>query len=176
MGDPRLNSVHLDPSRRDNFRRARDVLLQDRGNETMYAERLRTQEPDIGSTFIHNVGNGVPPSLELWLSDREFIYPLKIGLNTVGRSADNDVVVEDLYISRRHCAILVHSNLVCILQDIASKNGTYINGARIAGPTPLKPGDEIRICNRQFTFQTRQAQPAGPAGAAPQAPTRTIAG
>ena len=175
MGDPRLNSLHLDPTRRQEFRRAREVLLQTRGNETIYAERKRDEEPAPGSTFIqNNEGKVAPANLEMWLVDREFIYPLKIGLNTLGRSADNDVVVEDLYISRRHCAILVHHDQTCVLQDVASKNGTFINGARIAGPTSLKPGDEIRICNRQFVFQTRTANPNGPAPG--PNPTRTIAG
>jgi pSer/pThr/pTyr-binding forkhead associated (FHA) protein len=175
MGDPRLNSLHLDPTRRQEFRRAREVLLQARGNETIFAERKRSEESDPGTTFIHNnKGNAPPATLDLWLVDREFIYPLKVGLNTLGRSADNDVVVEDLYISRRHCAILVHHDNTCVLQDVASKNGTFINGARISGPTPLKAGDEIRICNRQFVFQTRAASPDGPA--APPNPTRTIAG
>lgn len=176
MGDPRLNSLHLDPTRRQDFRRAREVLLQTRGNETICAERKRDEDADPGTTFIanHN-GNASPPAtLEVWLVDREFIYPLKVGLNTMGRSADNDVVVEDLYVSRRHCAVLVHSDHACVLQDIASKNGTYINGARIAGPTSLKAGDEIRICNRQFVFQTRSANPQGPV--VPPSPTRTIAG
>src|SRR5262245_5041032 len=154
MGDPRLNSLHLDPTRRQEFRRAREVLLQTRGNETIYAERKRDEEPDPGSTFIqNNDGKAAPTNLEMWLVDREFIYPLKIGLNTLGRSADNDVVVEDLYISRRHCAILVHHDNSCVLQDTASKNGTYLNGAKISEPTKLRPGDEIRICNRQFVFQ-----------------------
>ncbi len=175
MGDPRLNSLHLDPTRRQEFRRAREALLQSRGNETIYAERQRCESPDPGTTFIHqNKSDAPPPNLELWLADREFIYPLKVGLNTLGRSTDNDVVVEDLYISRRHCAILVHHDHTCVLQDIASKNGTFINGARISGPTSLKPGDEIRICNRQFVFQTRTASPNDPAPA--PNPTRTLAG
>ena len=174
MGDPRLNSLHLDSTRRQEFRRAREALLQARGNETIYAERKRAEESDPGTTFIHNNKANAPPSnLEVWLVDREFIYPLKVGLNTLGRSADNDVVVEDLYISRRHCAILVHHDNSCVLQDVASKNGTFINGARIAGPTPLKAGDEIRICNRNFVFQTRVANPNGPPS--PPNPTRTIA-
>src|SRR5262245_51200435 len=137
MGDPRLNSLHLDPTRRQEFRRAREALLQSRGNETIYAERQRNESVDPGTTFIHNnkSDSPPPPTLELWLVDREFIYPLKIGLNTMGRSTDNDVVVEDLYISRRHCAILVHHDHTCVLQDVASKNGTFINGTRIAGPT-----------------------------------------
>src|SRR5262245_9141301 len=161
MGDPRLNSLHLDPTRRQDFRKAREALLQSRGNETIFAERKRNEESDPGTTFIHNRGAAPPPTLEVWLVDREYIYPLKVGLNTMGRSADNDVVVEDLYVSRRHCAVLVHSDNTCVLQDVASKNGTFLNGAKIGGPTKLKSGDEIRICNRQFVFQTRAAHPDG---------------
>ena len=65
------------------------------------------------------------------------------------------MVVQDSYISRRHCAILVHAGEACELHDTASKNGTLVNGARIAGPTFLKSGDQIRISNSQFVFQAR---------------------
>jgi hypothetical protein len=174
MGDPRLNSLHLDPVRRQDYRRAREALLQSRGNETIYAERQRVDDPDANHTFINNQGGAPPAAVDFWLVDRDYIYPLKVGLNTMGRSADNDVVVEDLYISRRHCAILVHHDNSCILHDTASKNGTFLNGTKIAGPTPLKAGDEIRICNRQFVFLNRAAAPEGPA--ANPHPTRTIAG
>jgi pSer/pThr/pTyr-binding forkhead associated (FHA) protein len=173
MSDPRLNSLHLDSARRQDFRRAKEVLLQARGNETIYAEQKRQGEPDPGTTFIHNKGCPPPASLEVWLTDREFIYPLKVGLNTLGRSADNDVVVEDLYVSRRHCAILVHHDNSCVLQDTASKNGTYLNGAKISAPTNLRPGDEIRICNRQFVFQSRSDRDRS--SSEPANPTRTIA-
>src|SRR5262245_51648760 len=131
MGDPRLNSLHLDPSRRQDFRRAREVLLQERGNETIYAERER--EPDPSNTLIRSPSSvkNPPPNLVQWLVDKEYIYPLVVGLNTMGRSADNDLVVEDLYISRRHCAILVHHDGSCVLHDMSSKNGTYLNGLKI---------------------------------------------
>src|SRR5215831_845583 len=108
MGDPRLNSMHLDAARRQDYRRAREELLRARGNHTLYAEHC-PGEPDAGSTCIrHLPGGGVsgpPPELEYWLVDRDFIYPLKVGLNTLGRSGDNDVVVAEAYVSRRHCAI-----------------------------------------------------------------------
>jgi pSer/pThr/pTyr-binding forkhead associated (FHA) protein len=81
---------------------------------------------------------------------------LKIGVNTVGRSSENDVVVRDAYISRRHCAILVHLHNGCELHDTASKNGTYLNGKRLDGPHRLQSGDEIRICERQFVFMTKE--------------------
>jgi hypothetical protein len=171
MADPRLNSLHLDPSRRQDYRRARDVLLQSRGSETICAERQH-EESAANNTLIRE-GTAPPAGLQCWLTDREYIYPLKIGLNTLGRSADNDVVVEDLYVSRRHCAVLMHHDHSCELQDTASKNGTYINGSKISGPTALKPGDTIRICNREYVFQNRAAVPDGPIGVSP---TRTVAG
>lgn len=179
MSDPRLNSLHLDPNRRQDFRRAREALLQSRGTETVYAERKRSDESEAGTTCIQNKGGTAPSHLEFWLLDREFIYPLKVGLNTMGRSADNDVVVEDLYISRRHCAILVHHDKSCTLHDVASKNGTFLNGTKIGGPTTLKCGDEIRICNRQFVFLNRadaleDALARGVDAAGVVSPTKTI--
>jgi len=164
MADPRLNSLHLEPPRRQDYRRAREALLQSRGMHTLYAERGQLQEADdprASHTCVRNVGEAPPEGVDLWLVDKDFLYPLKVGLNTLGRSADNDVVVEDLYVSRRHCAVLVHHDRTCELHDTASKNGTFLNGTRIGGPTPLKPGDEIRICNRQFVFLTRDGKPAG---------------
>jgi hypothetical protein len=167
MGDPRLNSIHLDNIRRQDFRRARDELLDARGTQTLYAEL--SQPPSASATFINQpVPGQTAPPLNLWLADREFIYPLKVGLNTLGRSSDNDLVVEELYISRRHCAILVHHDGSCLLQDMSSKNGTFLNGIKINGPTKLRTGDEIRICNRQFVFVAKNAPPSsGP-------PTNTI--
>jgi hypothetical protein len=160
MGDPRLNSLHLDPIRRQDFRRARDELLRARGNETLYAERQQAADHS-GTVICQPDAARVPAGVHFWLVDRDYIYPLKVGLNTLGRSSDNDIVVEELYISRRHCAILVHHTGQCVLHDMSSRNGTYLNNVRISGPTPLHAGDEIRICNRQFIFLNRDVPPPG---------------
>ena len=102
--------------------------------------------------------------------DKEGVYPLRLGLNTIGRMPDNEVVLEDPYISRRHCAIVVHAGNGVELHDIASKNGTYINGRRLEGPTPLKPGDEIRMCERNLVLICRPGlqPPAGYAATLPK--------
>ena len=173
--DPRFNSLHLDPARRQDYRRAREVLLDSRGVQTVYVERRQgegTSGTDPSATMCQASGPA-PATAQFWLLDREFIYPLKIGVNTMGRSSDNDVVVEDLYVSRRHCAVLVHHDGTCELHDTASKNGTFLNGGRLKGPTPLRPGDEIRICNRQFVFQTRNAPASPPPDPSPA--THTLA-
>ena len=87
--------------------------------------------------------------------DRESAYPLKIGVNTIGRLPDNDVVIPGAYVSRRHCAILVHAGDGCELYDIASKNGTYINGQKMTSPVRLKPGDDIRMCDQHLVYMSR---------------------
>jgi|SRR5215469_13739016 len=162
MVDPRLNSLHLDPVRRQDYRRARDRLLHSRGDHTVYAERLGGPDSDVSSTFIRQQAAAAPADLKYWLADKEFIYPLKVGVNTLGRSGDNDVVVEDAFVSRRHCAILVHLQQGCELHDTASKNGTYVNGSKLAGPAVLRSGDEIRVCDRHFVFLAKSDAPDGP--------------
>jgi hypothetical protein len=164
MGDPRLNSLHLEPVRRENYRRARDVLLGARGCQTLYAERQESGDPEARSPTLIVKENAPAAAATYWLADREFIYPLKVGVNTLGRSSDNDVVVEDAFVSRRHCAILVHATQVCELHDTASKNGTFVNGTRISGPVTLKCGDQIRLSNQNYTFMSRSGspEPAGP--------------
>jgi len=161
MIDPRLNSVHLEAPRRQDFRRAREALLDARGYQTLEAE-LGDDDSDSSpsNTLIQkSVLSDPSKRLHCWLADDQYVYPLKVGLNTVGRSSDNDIVVPDCFISRRHCAILVHLQNGCELHDTASKNGTFLNGAKLAHPTKLKPGDVIRICERRFVFVTKDDKP-----------------
>jgi hypothetical protein len=167
MNDPHLNSVHLDFPRRQDFRLARDGLLDARGLHTLAVEN---HDAELGKgefgTMTQNFRDPIPPESDYWLTDQERVYPLRVGVNTIGRLPDNDVVIEGPYVSRRHCAILVHAGANCEVHDIASKNGTYVNGLRLCGPTQLAAGDEIRMCDRQFTFMSRNApkDPAGHAG------------
>ena len=159
--DPRLNSVHLEAPRRQDFRRAREVLLDARGYPTLQVE-LGNDDSDSSSsnTLIQKSVLSHPSKrLHCWLADDQYVYPLKIGLNTLGRSSDNDIVVADHFISRRHCALLVHLEKGCELHDTASKNGVFVNGDKLAHPTTLKPGDVIRICERRFVFVTKDEKP-----------------
>jgi hypothetical protein len=166
MADSRLNSIHLDPNRRQDFRQARDALLGARGTQTQALENREgfPWSPEVNNTAIQNLENRAPPDAKFVLMDKEYTYPLKVGLNTIGRMPDNDVVLQDPYVSRRHCAILVHTGNTCEVHDIASKNGTFVNGRKINGPTSLQNGDEIRMCGKQLVFLTKaDAQvPEGP--------------
>jgi pSer/pThr/pTyr-binding forkhead associated (FHA) protein len=121
--------------------------------------------PD-SKTVVQSLENRMPAGVDYALVDKDSVFPLKVGLNTVGRLPDNDVVIEDAFISRRHCAILIHTQTHPELHDVASKNGTFLNGNKLAGPTPLKSGDEIRMCDRQLVFVCKSAPPNYPTQAA----------
>ena len=60
----------------------------------------------------------------------------------IGRSAQNEVVIEDPSLSRHH-ARLEFQNGKALIEDLGSLNGTMINGERIQGVRALKPGDQL---------------------------------
>jgi pSer/pThr/pTyr-binding forkhead associated (FHA) protein len=151
-----LNSIHLEAPRREEFRRARSRLIDACGDQTRC---VMDRRPDLDSsdskTMLQSMEQRLPTGSEFALMNNDQIYPLKVGLNTIGRLPDNDVVIEDAYVSRRHCAILVHTGSESELHDVASKNGTFLNGSRLSGPTPLHSGDEIRMCDCHLVFVSK---------------------
>lgn len=166
MVDPHSTAFIWRPRAGRNSARRGRPFSRRTGGHTLSAEKGVDGAADSPSNTLICKDSLCHPStrLRFWLADDQFIYPLKIGLNTVGRASDNDVVVADCFISRRHCAILMHTRRGCELHDTASKNGTFLNGAKLLRPTALKSGDTIRICDRQFVFVAgdRPAAPASP--------------
>ncbi len=59
-------------------------------------------------------------------------YQLNEGDNTIGRSPDNDMVVEDTAISRRHALVRVQDDRI-VLVDLGSSGGTAVGGGRLEG-------------------------------------------
>jgi len=64
---------------------------------------------------------------------------------TMGRDPANALPLPDPRASRRHAVLAPSALGLWMLRDLASSNGTFVNGKRIEGPTPLKPGDKIRV-------------------------------
>lgn len=162
MSDPRLCSVHLEsPARREDYRRAREAVLGACGQKTLAFDQSHLDEiAALQTQHVEQSSESRPARFSL--IDQDGIHTLKIGVNTIGRMPDNDIPVADGSVSRRHCAIVVHSTSGCEVYDTASKNGTYVNGQRINGLTALKAGDHIRLCDRQFVFIAGQiAEEAG---------------
>ena len=76
---------------------------------------------------------------------------LEPGVAHLGRAEDNDLVLTDIGVSRRHARILVQSNGVWI-EDLGSGNGTYCKGQRVTRHA-LKTGDEILVDPFTLAFE-----------------------
>jgi pSer/pThr/pTyr-binding forkhead associated (FHA) protein len=62
----------------------------------------------------------------------------------IGRMRENDLVIDNLSVSRFHAALVREGERV-VLEDSDSENGCYVNGKRVEGWAVVEPGDEIRI-------------------------------
>lgn len=148
MADVRFQSIHLEgQSRRDLFRLARAKMKDCCGVMTMAGD-LRQLSDDAPVTDATKAIQAPDPTTVYFLKEGETVHRLAVGVNSVGRLPDNAIVLADDHVSRRHCAVIVHSDGRCEIHDIASKNGTLLNGKRLSGPTPLKPGDQITLCGK----------------------------
>lgn len=70
------------------------------------------------------------------------------GLN-LGRAPENHVVIEDEGVSRFH-AHMLFDNGALWLRDAGSRNGVFVNGARVTQHQALKVGDEVQIAKHRF--------------------------
>jgi pSer/pThr/pTyr-binding forkhead associated (FHA) protein len=76
-----------------------------------------------------------------------------------------DLVIEDPQVSRRHASVRPAGDALEV-EDHGSLNGTWVNGARVTGPTRLAPGDRVRLGDT--TFEVEAAARAAPTEARPQ--------
>ncbi|NLV76801.1 MAG: FHA domain-containing protein [Tissierellia bacterium] len=81
-------------------------------------------------------------------------YPL-VGQITLGRGNDNQIILKDPYISKKHLKI-VEDEGKFYLEDLNSSNGTYVNGERIMDVVELKNGDRIRVGQVEFLYVNRE--------------------
>jgi pSer/pThr/pTyr-binding forkhead associated (FHA) protein len=66
------------------------------------------------------------------------------GTVTIGRGRDADLVLADELVSRRHAQVALDGP-GAVVEDLGSRNGTYVNGERIHGPVRLEPGDQLQL-------------------------------
>jgi DNA-binding winged helix-turn-helix (wHTH) protein len=71
-------------------------------------------------------------------------HSLVQGPNVIGRTGDADICIDRTEVSRCHARIVVQGT-TATLEDLGSKNGTYLNGERLERPALLGNGDEIWI-------------------------------
>lgn len=72
------------------------------------------------------------------------VYELTEDVTNLGRDITNDIVINDREVSRHHLRLMRGAEGHTI-EDLGSTNGTFVNGKRISGATPLNNGDLIAL-------------------------------
>ena len=82
----------------------------------------------------------------------------------IGRSLSSEVAINDRFLSRHH-ARLRRTGEGWVIEDLGSRNGTFVNGARVDSPTILRPGDIITMSASVIRVAEPGAKPLpGPPG------------
>lgn len=74
--------------------------------------------------------------------DRVGEHILKRAVVSLGRHADNDIVLDDLALSRFHARIERRGDRYVVV-DLGSQNGVFLNGVRVSGEAVIRPGDRV---------------------------------
>jgi hypothetical protein len=100
-----------------------------------------TDHEDLPTETPYLIAQSGPLQGERWLLQRDRFL--------IGRGEECDIVVPDRQISRQH-ARLSRTPQGVLVEDLGSKNGTYVNGVRAEGPTALQDGDVVQVA---FTLE-----------------------
>jgi pSer/pThr/pTyr-binding forkhead associated (FHA) protein len=100
--------------------------------------------------------------------------PLSGSPVTLGRRSDNDLVVDEGTVSRRH-ALIMETPDGFVVRDLSTTNGTYVNTDNIGlGEKALSHGDEIRLAGSKVRFIFREEGPGTVTMAGDPPPTGAI--
>jgi len=72
------------------------------------------------------------------------VFELQKDVIYIGRDVNNDVVVNDSEVSRKHARLVMRSGGYA-LEDLGSTNGTFVSGQRLMGAHMLRPGETIML-------------------------------
>ena len=120
--------------------------------DTPQASTLIRTVPRCGYGFIGEVQEptaGAQPTssrahLRPQLISKRREWSLSEGANVIGRDPDCAVMIDVPNVSRRHACIVV-TGTEATIEDLGSKNGTYLNGRRVRETTRLADGCQMRI-------------------------------
>ncbi len=147
-------------------------LLEDAGSTNgTYADGRRVRQAGITPGSVIRFGNpadgpwavlsrppdpraGQPTRLEVPSPTGAFrrptaVRPLPARTVRIGRAPDNDLVIDDLLVSRHHAELRAGPDGGHRIADVGSHDGTYLNGRRVT-EAPVRPGDIIGIGHSAF--------------------------
>jgi pSer/pThr/pTyr-binding forkhead associated (FHA) protein len=106
-------------------------------------------------------GQQIPLHIDCFVIDRDRVrirllpdqqIPLDIDCFVIGRESDCHLAVPSPSVSRRHAQLRLEDGQWSI-EDLRTRNGTWVNGQQIHSRTPLSHNDEIRVPNFTAVFE-----------------------
>jgi len=129
--------------------------LQDSADDPQFIRTVHR----VGYWFIGGPGVGdrpaappEAPASRYWLLWETRQVALTGGENIIGRAPDAAVWIDAAGVSRHHARIVV-AGADPTIEDLGSKNGTFLRGQPISRPQILADGDEIRLGSVVVTFR-----------------------
>jgi serine phosphatase RsbU (regulator of sigma subunit)/pSer/pThr/pTyr-binding forkhead associated (FHA) protein len=83
-------------------------------------------------------------------------YEIDSGTIVLGRHPDCNVIIDVGAVSRHHAQLVTESDNIYI-EDLNSRNGTFVNEQPVSGRRLLSHGDRVRVCDITFTYQNPKA-------------------
>ena len=128
-------------------------LRESLGDDSHEPRIIRTV-PKFGYAFSAGIATESPGpdalAFRLIWGDREIT--LHRGENVIGRDDGAILWIDDNSVSRRHARIVVDGE-EAVLEDLGSKNGTYVASTAVTAPRRLDDGDQIRLGSVVVTFR-----------------------
>ncbi len=78
-------------------------------------------------------------------------YGLTNRVTTIGRGTTADIQIDQESVSRIHAKVTLEES-ACVLEDLGSTNGTYVNDTSVSRPVPLRNGDFLKIGRTIFKY------------------------
>jgi len=132
------------------------------GDDTRNPRYVRTVHR-FGYAFCADAIEAQPLELELTLPARFRLvspngeFPLGEGEWLIGRASDCHLCLDSNTVSRHHARLRVKGEEV-VLEDLGSKNGTFVGDEPVAAPIPLSNGDLVRFGSVRMAFRVFRPQ------------------
>ncbi len=124
--------------------------LADSAQEPAYVRTIHR----FGYRFVAAVSGTADDAAvaRMFVKSAERAFALSEGVTIIGRAHDAGIRVDSGGVSRHHARITVTRDGAQV-EDMGSKNGTFVSGQRVSGTLALRDGDEIRVGPVALTFR-----------------------
>ncbi|HEV3327990.1 MAG TPA: FHA domain-containing protein, partial [Acidimicrobiales bacterium] len=125
---------------------------RDDSHETMATPTIAAALPEVtAAATVHAAPGHVDALVVVRGATAGETLELAGEVTSVGRQKDNDLVLDDVTVSRHHALFTTTASGRVTVRDLNSLNGTYVNGSRVEEVT-LRTFDEVQIGKFKLTF------------------------